>query len=566
MTWLMLILLAAGEASIALLLLQWIIRWRWTWLRWVAWLAAAIVSSGAGLIVYPLVLSKFRPNDLWLTRQELLSLQAPYPTYRAYLFVVCASFAFFWIVLGLSSGLRRGDAGLKLIRREVSFWRSMQMALGVGICLVLVAVINDRLICWRIRQLRDRGRELASSLTPPPCPPDQNAAAVYLTLGGQIDGAQQKLRLVDGNLLSLQSDECTKFFAENEEVAVKLRRAAALPHCRFDADFTNASILQEHPEFQQLNACIHFLFLQGHRALFDGDADQGIANIVALRQIARQLTEDPRESAFYAAISACNKTASLLEHLCYVRQPTEGEVARISANSDDLWNRLEKLFSWLEAKAYFGVADDYFGLAIDEKEKKFPGLPLALPIELARMRMIYAPDDLRALPPIYPKIREFVRLSYDELLGGAAKEREPLWRQVKRAGGGHLMNNWLDNDMIFFRSAQVVDMRQRLADFGLTMVQRNLAPAIRDRGASDVIPASERPIDLFDGQPLRIITADGGVVIYSVDVYGGDDGGTEGIPASVAGRYLRDMTFCIGEAYRVRRLKSPEDELSAESN
>jgi hypothetical protein len=495
-----------------------------------------------------------------------LSLQAPYPTYRAYLLVVCASFAFFWILLGLSSGLRRGNVGFRVMRLEISLWRSVQLALGVAMCLVLVAVINDRVICWRIRQLRDRGRELASSLAPPPCPPDENAAAVYLAVGDQIDAPQRRLRLVDGKLLSLQSDACTQFFAEHEADAAKLRLAAALPHCRFDADFTNASILQEHPEFDQLNACIHFLFLQGHRALFDGDADQGIANIVALRQIARQLTEDPRESAFYAAASTANKAASLVEHLCYVRQPTEEEVARLRANSDDLWNRLDKLFTWLEAKAYFGVADDYFGLAIDEKEHKYPGFRLALAAELARMRMIYAPDDLRALPPIFPKIREYVRLSYEELLRGAATEREPLWRQVKRGGGGHIMNNWLDSDMHVFRLAQINDMRQRLADFGLTVVQRNLAPVIRDRGASEVIPASERPIDLFDGQPLRIIVADGGVVIYSVDAYGGDDGGTEGVPASVAGRYLRDMTFCIGEAYKVRRLKPPEDELSAASN
>jgi hypothetical protein len=95
------------------------------------------------------------------------------------------------------------------------------------------------------------------------------------------------------------------------------------------------------------------------------------------------------------------------------------------------------------------------------------------------------------------------------------------------------------------------EARTRLADLGVAMTRHKLKhgsyPATLD--ALDAGPVSLLTLDPFDGQPLRMVAADGGLVLYSVGPDGKDDGGKE----YDASTKLGDITFCLGAAYKARR-------------
>jgi hypothetical protein len=91
----------------------------------------------------------------------------------------------------------------------------------------------------------------------------------------------------------------------------------------------------------------------------------------------------------------------------------------------------------------------------------------------------------------------------------------------------------------------------RLADLGVAMTSHKLNhgsyPATLD--ALKAGPFLRLTFDPFDGQPLRMVAADGGLVLYSVGPDGKDDGGKE----DDASTKLGDITFCLGAAYKARR-------------
>lgn len=74
-------------------------------------------------------------------------------------------------------------------------------------------------------------------------------------------------------------------------------------------------------------------------------------------------------------------------------------------------------------------------------------------------------------------------------------------------------------------------------------------PVLLDNLVPDYI--TKIPTDPFDGKPLKVTAIEGGLVLYSVGVNGVEDGGEEYDKAAKTG----DITFCLGKAYKDRRLK-----------
>jgi uncharacterized iron-regulated membrane protein len=95
------------------------------------------------------------------------------------------------------------------------------------------------------------------------------------------------------------------------------------------------------------------------------------------------------------------------------------------------------------------------------------------------------------------------------------------------------------------------EARSRLADLAVAVARHRLKHGGYPAKLDDLGPESAPllVVDPFDGQPLRMIQADGGLVLYSVGPDGQDDGGREFDQQAKTG----DITFCLGEAYQVRR-------------
>jgi hypothetical protein len=278
---------------------------------------------------------------------------------------------------------------------------------------------------------------------------------------------------------------------------------------------------------------------EGRRALLDGNRERALANAVALRRIAEQLSEDPRGIAQALSGAAEHAADNVIEHFVYLHTPTAAEIAQLVRPGFEFHSHLPRHYTWEQAEHYHMLAQRYFGLVPDNDMPKLPGIGILHAAILARDRLLNAGDDVRALPQIFEEQKRRAAIPYGQPLTG---NKQPMWLFEYRCGGGAITNSIHPVGWVPLRA----DMQRRLVDFALSIAQRGLVDEILRDGPEKVIPSQDRPLDLMDGKPIRVVVADQGVVVYSVDIDGEDDGGSEG--------YLRDKTFCLGEACKIRRL------------
>ena len=556
MVWLIGTALICFESLVVLLTIQTIVRFRRIWLRWISWTCLFSLSTGVLWLAFNHTISLFSHFDYWQTRADFFSRHSPYPTLRIYLVVACTTPPIAWLIAAAVTLLRRTKNGTRLLVWNVTFRNTAWALLGTATALLLMLVANDRLLAHRLALRKNYGSVLALAVAPPRCADDENAALIYEKI--ELIDAENKTKLpeFEDDIEKLRGEAWATYLTANADAAGQICAGATRTHCRFDLNYSDASIVTEHPEISQLYGFNRLLYAQARRALLDRDPKLAIRNAVGLRNLARQLAADPRSDAFSCSCNARVSAARIIEHLVYVAHPADSEIQRLTSDSSDLGDRLPRMFRWSEASYASGVAECYLGLTLEENTWNKPLLKLAIELNLARMRLLFAEDDLRAIPQMFTILDGVARLKYGEKSG----ETKRFETRIYETGPAFLGCSWAPGDMLYFKLAALADMKTRLADFGLEVAQNDLPLKIMQRGPNVAIPPAQRPTDIFDDQPLKIIVADGGVIIYSVDVYGGDDGGTEGIPASVAGRYLRDMTFCLGDAYRVRRLTKPVEE------
>jgi hypothetical protein len=78
-----------------------------------------------------------------------------------------------------------------------------------------------------------------------------------------------------------------------------------------------------------------------------------------------------------------------------------------------------------------------------------------------------------------------------------------------------------------------------------------------EAGPFDKLAGTNLPIDPFSARPLKLLSKNGGIIIYSFGGNQRDNGGAE--DKAVPFNSDDDETFCFGEAFKERRLTPPED-------
>jgi hypothetical protein len=564
MHWIVLGLLVVTELLLVLLILQFIVGLR-LWLRWAVWLMLLVLLATVADQASQAAIRSFRSNP-WEPAAEVYSLHAPYPTFRVFLFGGMYAIPMFWLLCGLASLLRRGSTGLKIVVWELPRQTTYRACLVAAAALLLMLVVHDRWIVYRIHQLQKRAIAIANETTPPVCNLEENAAPLYLAAMSQAFNARgQGLPRIDHDINVLSDDLWREYIARNRETAAQLRRAAVLPRCRFDIDYSRASILVAEPEFELLWGAIHVLYIESRFDLLNGESQLAIENAQALRNLSVQLALDPRESAFTYARSADQFADRIIEHLAYVNAPTQDQVRRLTRSRRSFKSRLDPMFHRLEANYSNGIAEMYLGLADDEEQNGNIAYQAAFQTSKAftlfRMRLLYAPDDIRLVSDLFLAMRAGAGSQFAPPEFVRARPQEPLWRQIDHAGPGYLINSWLHTDLLQFLIAEQSDMHRALFDYGLLVASEHRPLELVQGDLSRTLPPGNRPLDTFreKNTPIGAVLADGGVVLYSAGWDYEDNGGMEGERTEKG--YRSDMTFCLGEAYRIRRLMPPPAEL-----
>lgn len=553
MRWAILAALLVMEASAVLLVVQILARCFWVWVRWPLWLLLVAASlAAADAAIARLSGHSIATTGDWEVIEKLARLDAPYPTLRLYVLSLVGAVPILLVLLGLFSLLRWKRNGLKLIVWPIG-WQSSITGLAISFGLLLVLLFENDNSVWRTIQAREKeSGALAQSIAPAPCADDENAAPIFVELGAAQEISQKSLPDPADDIERLRGYEWTEYFARNRELAEKIRQAAARPHCRFDTDGSQADSPAEPSEIERTRECMRLLYWEARRALLDGEVPKGLANAVALRRSAELLAQDPGTKTLLLATTAEHLAGEVVEHLLFVHQPTRHEILQLVNRNFEYHQHLPAYSVRQHAEHLEFFARRYSGQALDANDLPLVNVPLALTVLRAQRRLLYAADDDRALPPLFDEFRRRSAVPY-----GKAAPDETMADFANRLGGAGVTDAALARVTSLAESIAQADMKRRLVDFALGVARKGLVDQVRSSGAYRVIPTDKRPIDLFDRQPLKALAADGGLVLYSVDLDGKDDQGAERLPKSKSW----DMTFCFGDAYKARRLTSRQSDL-----
>jgi len=448
------------------------------------------------------------------------------------LFIVCL--VLFVVVYGLA---RRSDStpGATI----AAGWRRGQLALAwLGAMAVLSMTLWNMML---VQNQQATTMELEagatfSSLVPPAVPDSENAAPLYERAFEQIDSdviIKGKDSPLGDDGVAADDPALVALVARRAGTIDLLYQAARLPVCRFDKDWSHASISLMLPELNDLRASA--LLLQAHARLAskDGQFDAAILDINTMYAVARHVEQEPvLVSALVGNGVESVATQTLLEVL---PRMTKSEQLN-SLTLPDAYDSRRAAVRALRGEACFGL--DTFG-RMESGELSFNAIE-NISSHHHSGDTTWAAD---VVAKFYPVARLFLfagnmqgyRNYMDDLRKAAS---EPYFKSKKDLDD--LMGGLLTLKKESYFNSRMVPALYRFvenstrAEIDATAAQTAVA-ATRYRFEHGRLPTDLQeltpayleavPTDQFDGNSIRITTRDNDWIIYSVGPDQQDDGG-----------------------------------------
>src|SRR5207248_435663 len=158
------------------------------------------------------------------------------------------------------------------------------------------------------------------------------------------------------------------------------------------------------------------------------------------------------------------------------------------------------------------IRDIYVMGDVQKPNPAVPGHGAVLAVSLFLSRLLFAGDDIAAVPLYFAELKQEAGLPDVEY----AKSCANFANQRFMTRGSIVCDRLLYIiDTLRVERARISAARS-LSYLALQISSLDLLPAIVRDGADKAVPPDTRPLDPFDGQPLKIAVRDGGVVVYSV--------------------------------------------------
>ncbi|UCH34554.1 MAG: hypothetical protein JSV65_18860 [Armatimonadota bacterium] len=230
-------------------------------------------------------------------------------------------------------------------RRRKRFPFALKLALvflvAASAVLLLLAADLQRARKWRLEKLRAAGIPTSmAEIAPPPVPDEENAAILYdkATKLLELDHADEEQldQFVRndplGSRVRLQA-EIKAILARNERALALIKRAAAMPRCRFPTDWTQPPPQIMFPQFGRLRDYARLLAADVLIAIADGDSRRAVESLRAGIGLSRHAASEPVIIGFFASGSMLRIALATLPDLI-ARADLDPDVCR--ALFDDL--------------------------------------------------------------------------------------------------------------------------------------------------------------------------------------------------------------------------------------
>jgi hypothetical protein len=440
-------------------------------------------------------------------------------------------------VLLLIRGLRqRQEEGAPAARA----WPRGRLALALAVAVILAGITFTNLdlaVKVQLAGVRAEAGAKALALTPPRVPDRDNAAPVYqeafaaLTPADKVpspwhDKAATWLAL-EGAAFDSRDKDLADFLATQERGLSLLRKAAAMPGCSFERDYSRGIELSL-PELEQLRHGARLLALDARARAAHGDGPPALADVAALFGIARHIDEPILISMLFAAAIE-EMGARALEEVLAHTTPQPGPLAQLSAflgQGTSYRTQVQRAFQMEEVA--MGLSS--FAMLAGENAEwsrafgtlgggEVGGRVLSSPV----YRVFFLQGDLAAYRRTMGQMRELAARPYYE----AHEDWAEYDRRFRTHRGGVLTFLIVPAGPKCALRAAEADALRQLARLALAVAVYRAQDGKYPGKLDDLLPAyiAEIPSDPFDGKPLRHRRDGKGLVLYSVGPDLKDDGG-----------------------------------------
>jgi hypothetical protein len=417
-------------------------------------------------------------------------------------------------------GTRRDQTGARRAR-SWPLWR-LVLALLVVAGLIVMGYWNlSRQMQAEVQALRKEAGALAVSMAGPPISDSANAASQYRLAHDQYQAAVAAGDKPDEyayTRMDPQSAEVAAHLQRQQQALETIRRAAEMPACRLQADYSHPSL--SNTRVEELNAfreSASLLAVAAKAQAAAGNVDMALADCRRIYAMGRH--PDPTSQIINALVSmAIDSLASKTVAQVLPSATSSAQLAGFSAPdpqalapafADDLRGE--------EALGMTMICDIASG-----KRAAPGGIP---PAAGGVLWLLWLREDMAGYRELMHREQRLVQQPYCQTVGE--------WQQIRsnlgRRNGYGLMTGILMPDQGAANRAMVKVQVFRLA-VGVALAATRYwldhgdYPPTVAALVPDYLPAI--PVDPFDGQPLRFKkSSDGSVVIYSVGPDGKDNGG-----------------------------------------
>lgn len=436
------------------------------------------------------------------------------------------------VIAVLHRGLRRAD-GVSAAQA----WPRGRLALCLAAAVILATITFTNLdLAVRVRMAGVRAEAGARTLAgaPPQVLDRDNAAPIYreafdaLTPANKLpDAVKEKLAAwsePNENGLDLKDPDLRDYLAGEQRALALFRRAAGMPGCRFDWDFTKGIELLL-PELDQLPRGAVLLALDARVCAGRGDTHAAMDDLAAIFSIANHI-DDPILISMLRAGAIEDVGIRALEAVLAHAPPGAEDIARTRLPGENAYRtKMQRAFRMEEAALGLSTFVLLTEGGSPEWDQAFDGLSgggrLALGSPI--YRVFFLESDLAAYRRTMSAMRGLVGRPYYE----AHAEWAEFDRSFRARKPGILT-------FLIVPAGYKCALRAAELDAGCQLARIALA-AVAYRGKTgkypdtlaDLVPAylPRVPADPFDGQPLRSKRDGNGLVLYSIGANLRDDGG-----------------------------------------
>lgn len=449
-------------------------------------------------------------------------------------------------------GLRRNSAGEPAARG----WRLARLAIAWGLVVVLhVATMRnlDATLQAALASVRNEAGSVALAAAPPRVADYQNAALVYeraFEAMGDLKGLPQESLdfLGDPSAPFDADDKKLREFLDSQQVSLALiRRAAAMPDCRFERDYSRPTFETLLPEVQAMRNAARLLALDARVKTADGDVSSALADVSAIFAVALHASGEPTLISFLVSAAIDAVACQTLEAVLATSEPTPDDLQAL---------RIGEIVSFRMLLARSITMEEAFGLSAfaamssptnrgDDVSAYFteqvlgPVSPAAAML-LPYFRVFFLPHELDSYRSTMQQARKLTQQPYSLVQDRLkALDQSSENRQI-----GVLTSLLLPALNAAFEAAARAEAKHQLALAAAAATRYKAAKGEQPADVDSLAPEFLRVplVDPYDGKPLKVAAAGDGLVIYSIGPDGRDDGGA----AFDAEKKTGDITFRLG--------------------